>query len=109
MKIVQSLILILSINLVFIDKSFADFEAGKSKSQVCAACHGADGNSQVAMYPKLAGQYKDYLVNSLNAYKSGSRKNAIMSGFAAGLSDQDIIDLSTYYSKQKGLNILPKN
>ena len=42
-------------------------------------------------------------------YKSGERKNAIMSGFAAGLSEQDIIDLSTYYSKQKGLKIIPKN
>jgi cytochrome c553 len=59
--------------------------------------------------PDLQGQYKNYLIHSLKAYKSGSRQNAIMSGFAAGLSDQDIIDLSTYYSKQKGLNILPKN
>jgi cytochrome c553 len=49
------------------------------------------------------------LVHALNSYKSGERKNAIMSGFAAGLTSQDIIDLSTYYSKQKGLNIIPKN
>ena len=85
------------------------FNRGKEKSVTCSACHGADGNSNNKMYPRLAGQYKNYLIHSLNAYKSGSRQNAIMSGFAAGLSDQDIIDLSTYYSKQKGLNILPKN
>ena len=66
-------------NLAIIDISYADYNAGKAKSQVCAACHGSDGNSQVTMYPKLSGQYKDYLINSLNAYKSGSRKNAIMS------------------------------
>ena len=85
------------------------FDRGKEKSVTCSACHGADGNSNNKMYPRLACQYKNYLIHSLQAYKSGSRKNAIMSGFAAGLSEQDIIDLSTYYSKQKGLNIIPKN
>jgi cytochrome c553 len=85
------------------------FDRGKEKSVTCSACHGTDGNSNNKMYPRLAGQYKNYLIHSLQAYKSGSRKNAIMSGFAAGLSEQDIIDLSTYYSKQKGLNIIPKN
>ena len=85
------------------------FDRGKEKSVTCSACHGADGNSNNKIYPRLAGQYKNYLIHSLQAYKSGSRKNAIMSGFAAGLSEQDIIDLSTYYSKQKGLNIIPKN
>ena len=89
--------------------TYADYDAGKQKSQVCAGCHGVDGNSQITMYPILAGQYKNYLIHSLNAYKSGERQNAIMSGFAAGLSEQDIIDLSTYYSRQKGLNIIPKN
>ena len=53
------------------------------------------------MYPRIAGQYKNYLIHALNAYKSGERENAIMAGFAAGLSEQDIIDLSTYYSKQR--------
>ncbi len=75
------------------EKFYADYNAGKVKAVVCAACHGADGNSQVTIYPKLAGQYKNYLINTLSSYKSGSRKNAIMNGFAAGLSDQDIEDL----------------
>ena len=102
------IILLISIfsDLVIADSSF---NRGKEKSVTCSACHGSDGNSTNKMYPRLAGQYKNYLIHSLKAYKSGSRQNAIMSGFAAGLSDQDIIDLSTYYSKQKGLNIIPKN
>ena len=102
---------IMSLFLLISNFSLADssFDRGKEKSVTCAACHGADGNSNNKMYPRLAGQYKNYLIHSLNAYKSGDRKNAIMSGFAAGLSEQDIIDLSTYYSKQKGLKIIPKN
>ena len=93
-------------NIAIADSSY---DRGKEKSITCSACHGVDGNSDNKMYPRLAGQYKNYLIHSLNSYKSGERKNAIMSGFAAGLTSQDIIDLSTYYSKQKGLNIIPKN
>ena len=88
--------------------ALADYKAGEAKSQVCASCHGINGNSEITMYPKLAGQYKDYLSTALHAYKSGSRKNAIMSGFATGLSDQDIEDLSDYYSQQDGLKVLPE-
>ena len=87
----------------------SSYDRGKEKSVTCSACHGSDGNNDNKMYPRLAGQYKNYLIHALNSYKSGERKNAIMSGFAAGLTSQDIIDLSTYYSKQKGLNIIPKN
>ena len=87
--------------------TLADYKAGEAKSQVCSSCHGINGISEIAMYPKLAGQYKDYLSTALHAYKSGSRKNAIMSGFATGLSNQDIEDLSDYYSQQDGLKVLP--
>jgi len=52
--------------------------AGKEKAKVCAACHGADGNSPIADNPKLAGQQADYIVKSLQAYKSGTRKNPVM-------------------------------
>ncbi|HNR91039.1 MAG TPA: cytochrome c [Dokdonella sp.] len=75
-----------------------DVEAGKQKSVACQACHGADGNSIDPMYPKLAGQYADYLAHSLHGYRDGTRNNAIMAGFAATLSDQDIADLAAYYS-----------
>ncbi len=75
--------------------------AGKAKSAACASCHGADGNSLVAMYPKLAGQGVKYLVKQLKNFKEGTRKNAIMAGMAAGLSAQDRIELASYFAAQK--------
>jgi len=76
-------------------------EAGKQKSQVCQSCHGADGNSTNAQFPRLAGQYPDYLVQALSEYKSGARKNAIMAGFAATLSERDMEDIASYFAEQK--------
>ena len=79
----------------------ADMAAGQQKAkEVCAACHGLDGNSQAADFPKLAGQYPDYLAKSLRDYKSGRRKNPIMAGMAAPLTAQDIENLSAYYAAQ---------
>ena len=63
-----------------------DIAKGKELSATCAACHGADGNSTIPTNPKLAGQYESYLIQALSDYKSGARTNAIMSGFATGLS-----------------------
>jgi cytochrome c553 len=77
--------------------------AGKAKSATCAACHGVDGNSQSAMFPKLAGQNQDYLLHSLKAYKSGTRKIPIMSAQVAGLSATDMEDLAAYFAAQSGL------
>jgi cytochrome c553 len=71
---------------------------GKEKAATCAACHGADGNSQDPSNPRLAGQHRDYLAKALSDYKSGARKNAIMNGMAANLSKQDIADLAAYFS-----------
>lgn len=77
-------------------------EAGKAKAQACAACHGADGAKPSSPdQPILAGQHYDYLVRSLLDYNSGKRNNAIMKGFAAGLSRQDINDLSAWFASQK--------
>jgi cytochrome c553 len=77
----------------------ADLTAGKAKAkEVCAACHGEDGNSATPDYPKLAGQHQDYLAKALRDYKSGLRKNPIMAGFASGLSRQDIENLAAYYA-----------
>jgi len=77
----------------------ADIDAGKKKAQeVCAACHNMDGISTIPDYPKLAGQYPDYLAKALRDYKSGARKNPIMAGMAAGLSQKDIDDVSAYFS-----------
>lgn len=86
-----------------------DVEAGKEKSLTCQACHGPDGLGTNPMYPVLAGQYEDYLAHALRAYRDGSRKNAIMAGLAAPLSDEDIEDLAAYYaSLPGGLKTLPK-
>ena len=86
-----------------------NFEAGKQKAQVCAACHGANGISTSDQFPILAGQYYDYLVQALHEYKDGARKNPIMGNMAAGLSDQDIKDLATYFSTLPGpLHTLPR-
>jgi cytochrome c553 len=77
----------------------ADLGAGQAKAkEVCAACHGLDGNSATPDYPRLAGQYPDYLAKALRDYKSGQRKNPIMAGFAAGLSKTDIENVAAYYA-----------
>ncbi|HVR92456.1 MAG TPA: cytochrome c [Casimicrobiaceae bacterium] len=68
--------------------------------QVCAACHGIDGNSQVADNPKLGGQYPDYLAKALRDYQSGLRKSPVMAGFVDKLSNQDIENLAAYYASQ---------
>jgi len=76
-----------------------DAEKGKEKAQqVCATCHGMDGVGIDDTYPKLAGQYADYMEQALKDYRSGNRKNAIMAGFAATLTDEDIANLAKYYS-----------
>ena len=77
--------------------------AGKAKATTCAACHGADGNTPIdGTYPLLAGQHADYLAKSLTEYKNGKRKNAIMAGQAAALTEQDIADLSAYFASLPG-------
>jgi cytochrome c553 len=79
----------------------ADLKAGAAKAkEVCAACHGMDGNSQQPDYPKIGGQHADFLAKALRDYKSGLRKNPIMQGFAAALSRQDIENLAAYYAEQ---------
>jgi cytochrome c553 len=64
----------------------------------CAACHAADGNGTAAQYPRLAGQYHDYLERAMHEYKTGDRQNAIMAGFVKTLSDADIDALARYYA-----------
>ena len=78
-------------------------EAGKEKSRTCAACHGADGNSAAADFPRLAGQHYDYLLKALRDYKTGARKNAIMAPQVANLNQRDFEDLAAYFSEQQGL------
>ncbi len=91
------------IALTFALPAFAagDATVGKGKSQVCAGCHGADGNATIPNYPKLAGQHANYLVKQMQAFKSGKRNEAIMKGQVANLNDQDMQDLAAYFASQK--------
>ena len=85
----------------------ADLDAGGAKAkEVCQACHGLDGNSQVPDYPKLGGQRQDYLAKALRDYKSGLRKNPIMAGFAGALSAKDIENLAAYYAAQPAVVVV---
>lgn len=76
-----------------------DAQAGKAKAQACAACHGLDGKSPNPQWPHLAGQVPGYIAKQLAAFKSGTRKDSVMSGIAAKLSEQDMADLDAYYSE----------
>lgn len=80
-----------------------------SFGQVCAACHAADGNSAIAANPKLAGQHPEYLVKQLTEFKSGKRANAVMSGMAAALSDDDMRNVSFWLASQKPVNGVAKD
>jgi cytochrome c553 len=75
-----------------------DAKAGRAKAQMCQACHGLDGMSQVPDAPNIAGQVEGYLVAQLTAFKSGARKNESMSLVASSLSNQDIDNLAAWYS-----------
>ncbi|WP_199097065.1 cytochrome c [Dyella sp. ASV21] len=75
-----------------------NIENGKQKAATCFACHGTDGNAIDPQYPRLAGQYNMYIQQALHEYKVGKRDNAIMKGFVATLSDQDIEDVAAYFS-----------
>ncbi|CAM5254273.1 c-type cytochrome [Rhodanobacter lindaniclasticus] len=77
-----------------------DAAAGQAKAAVCGACHGMDGNSADAQYPKLAGQSEQYIVRQLTDFKSGQRQNPIMLGMAMPLSVQDMHDLGAYFASQ---------
>ncbi len=81
----------------------ADVEAGRKSSEACAACHGKDGKTPIdPTYPKIAGQYPDYMAKAMNDYKSGARKNAIMGAIAKPLSKQDIENLAAYFAALPG-------
>jgi cytochrome c553 len=77
-----------------------DAVAGQGKAAVCAACHGADGNSVVPTWPKIAGQHTMYLERQLNLIKSGDRAVPEMAGIVMTLSEQDMADLAAYFSAQ---------
>lgn len=78
-----------------------DVAAGKAKAAMCAACHGANGISAIPMYPNLAGQKKQYMVKQLKDFKSGKRKDPVMTPMAMPLNDADIENVSAYFESLK--------
>ncbi|WP_299686833.1 cytochrome c [uncultured Vibrio sp.] len=82
----------------------ADVAAGQAKAAICAACHGADGIAMIPGYPNLKGQNEQYIVSSINAYKTKQRTGglaAVMQAQASMLSDDDIANLAAYYASLK--------
>jgi cytochrome c553 len=94
------IVLVLS-GLISFAANAADVEAGKAKSAVCAACHGADGNSTNPIWPSLAGQHASYIYKQLTDFKAGRRENATMTGMVAGLNDDDMKNLAAYFESQR--------
>ncbi|KXI22806.1 c-type cytochrome [Photobacterium sanguinicancri] len=101
----KKLVLILSLLASCSAWAQGDAEAGKAKAATCAACHGADGNSIMAQYPKIAGQHPGYLEKQLKEFKLGitsggqqGRNDPVMSAMAMPLSEQDMSDLAAYYA-----------
>ena len=94
-----ALVLLVATNVCGI--AWAGVEEGKAKAQVCAACHGADGNSPSSMVPSIAGQPKQFIVTALYMFREGRRSSALMAPFAEKLSNTDLNDLAAWYASQK--------
>jgi cytochrome c553 len=77
------------------------FSASTPTIQSCASCHNADGNSSIAANPKLAQQHPEYIVKQLQDFKSGKRKNSVMTSMASHLSDQDMRDIAWFVGSKK--------
>ena len=92
--------LLLVLGMASLAQAAGDPKAGQAKTAVCAGCHGADGNSAVPNFPKLAGQGERYLIKQISDIKSGARVVVEMTGLTDGLSEQDIADIAAYFSAQ---------
>ncbi len=105
MKSILSVSAILASWLIFVTPTMAangNVAAGQAKAAVCAGCHGADGNGGAdPLWPKLAGQDADYIAKQLAEFKSGARKDPIMSGMAAPLSSADMKNIGAYFASLK--------
>jgi len=78
------------------------YDAGEARSVVCGACHGPKGNSVNSAWPSIAGQHATYIVRQLQAFKTAGRTDALMTGQAMMLSDEDMANLAVYYEAQAG-------
>ncbi|AFC87053.1 c-type cytochrome [Frateuria aurantia] len=77
-------------------------DTGKTRIAVCSACHGMDGQASAPIYPSLAGQHETYIVNQLNDFKLGHRRNPIMLAMSQTLSEQDMHDIGAWFASQSG-------
>ncbi len=103
MNKIFSFVLITVLSVMVSSLQAADPVAGKKVSAQCVACHGEDGNSPTPNFPRIAGQHEDYLFQALESYKTGYRKNPIMAGIVAALSEEDMKNVSAYFAAQSGL------
>lgn len=99
-KHVLSLVMLLSFAGFAVAEGNA--QAGKAQTAACVACHGADGNSPSAAFPKLAGQNAKYLVKQMRDIQSGARPVPTMAGQLDGKSIQDLEDMAAFFASQKG-------
>jgi cytochrome c553 len=96
-------------NVITESKTDVKPEDRPKASETCLACHGTNGVGITADFPTISGQHRDYLERALTDYKKGGRKNAVMAGMTATLTQEDIEALSVYYSKQTpALSVVPK-
>jgi len=104
-KFILGLILVAAAGSALAQAPAGDAAAAKSKISMCTGCHGIPGYKTVFPYmyqvPMITGQQALYIVNALQAYKSGARKHPSMRGIAQSLSDQDMADLAAYYSSEQ--------
>lgn len=94
--------LLLTLGISGLAHAAGDAAAGQGKVAICSACHNADGNSLVSNFPKLAGQGERYLLKQMQDIKSGNRPIVEMTGMLDAMTDQDLEDISAWYSSQKG-------
>jgi len=96
LQVAASLMAVISLSVA----AQGDPAAGQAKAAICAACHGTDGNSMLAQWPKLAGQHAAYLTRQTNLIKQGARPVPEMVGIIAAVSEQDIEDVSAFFASQ---------
>ena len=101
MKLVNGVIFALSLAAAPFALAAGDADAGQSKTAMCVACHGADGNSAAPNFPKLAGLGEKYLLKQMQDIKAGDRKILEMTGMLAAMSDQDLRDIAAFYDSQQ--------
>lgn len=100
MRVVLRVIGALAVFVAVAAQAEGDAAAGQQKAAVCAACHGLDGNSTVAQWPRLAGQHAAYLDRQTTLIRDGARPVPEMVGIVAGLSAEDIGDLAAWFASQ---------